>query len=132
MKYLITLMLVLAPLLHAEYKKVPFSNELITQKVPIVDIRTAPEWEETGVVKGTIAITFFSELGQYDIPAFLKELNAKVDTSKEFALICRTGSRTGMVGMFLSDELKYKVIDIQGGIMEAYKLKAPIVPYKGK
>lgn len=132
MKYLITLMLVLAPLLHAEYKKVPFSNELITQKVPIVDIRTAPEWEETGVVKGTIAITFFSELGQYDIPAFLKELNAKVDTSKEFALICRTGSRTGMVGMFLSDELKYKVIDIQGGIMDAYKLKAPIVPYKGK
>jgi rhodanese-related sulfurtransferase len=132
MKYLITLMLVLAPLLHAEYKKVPFSNELITQKVPIVDIRTAPEWEETGVVKGTIAITFFSELGQYDIPAFLKELNAKVDTSKEFALICRTGSRTGMVGMFLSDELKYKVIDIQGGIMDAYKLKAPIVPYQGK
>lgn len=132
MKYLITLMLVLAPLLHAEYKKIPFSNELITQKVPIVDIRTAPEWEETGVVKGTIAITFFSELGQYDIPAFLKELNAKVDTSKEFALICRTGSRTGMVGMFLSDELKYKVIDIQGGIMDAYKLKAPIVPYQGK
>ena len=131
MKYLITLMLVLAPLLHAEYKKVPFSNELITQKVPIVDIRTAPEWEETGVVKGTIAITFFSELGQYDIPAFLKELNAKVDTSKEFALICRTGSRTGMVGMFLSDELKYKVIDIQGGIIDAYKLHAPIVPYKG-
>ena len=125
-------MLVLAPLLHAEYKKIPFSNELITQKVPIVDIRTAPEWEETGVVKGTIAITFFSELGQYDIQAFLKELNAKVDTSKEFALICRTGSRTGMVGMFLSDELKYKVIDIQGGIMDAYKLKAPIVPYQGK
>ena len=98
----------------------------------MVDIRTLGEWKETGLVKGSIPIQFFNERGQYDIPAFLKELNAKVDTSKEFALICRTGSRTGMVGIFLSDELKYKVIDIQGGIMDAYKLKAPIVPYKGE
>jgi len=131
MKYVFSLLLLVSFLLHAEYKKVPFSTELITQKVPIVDIRTAPEWEETGVVKGTIAITFFSELGQYDIPAFLKELNAKVDTSKEFALICRTGSRTGMVGTFLSDKLKYKVLDIQGGILDASTRKAPIVSYKG-
>ena len=100
--------------------------------MPIVDIRTTAEWKETGLVKGSIPIQFFNERGQYDIPKFLKELNAKVDTSKEFALICRTGSRTKMVGIFLSDELKYKVIDIKGGIMDAHKLHAPIVPYKGK
>ena len=131
MKHVFALLLLVSSLLHAEYKKAPFSTELITHKVPIVDIRTAPEWEETGVVKGTIAITFFNELGQYDIPAFLKELNAKVDTSKEFALICRTGSRTGMVGTFLSDKLNYKVLDIQGGIVDARTRKAPIVSYKG-
>ncbi|MEN8148021.1 MAG: rhodanese-like domain-containing protein [Campylobacterota bacterium] len=131
MKYIITFMLVLAPLLHAEYKAEPFTKKLIENKVPIVDIRTPEEWKETGLVKGSIPIQFFNELGQYDIPAFLKELNAKVDTTKEFALICRTGSRTGMVGMFLSDKLKYKVIDIQGGIIDAYMLHAPIVPYKG-
>jgi len=132
MKYLITLMLVLAPFLHAEYTLEPYSNKLLVQKVPMVDIRTMGEWKETGLVKGSIPIQFFNERGQYDIPAFLKELNAKVDTSKEFALICRTGSRTMMVAQFLSDELKYKVIDIQGGIMDAYKLHAPIVPYKGE
>ncbi len=132
MKYLITLLLILSPLLHAEYKVQPFSKELIERKVPIVDIRTTAEWKETGLVKGSIPIQFFNEQGQYDIPKFLKELNAKVDTTKEFALICRTGSRTKMVGIFLSDELKYKVIDIQGGIMDAHKLHAPIVPYKGE
>ncbi len=132
MKYLITLLLILSPLLHAEYKVQPFSKELIERKVPIVDIRTTAEWKETGLVKSSIPIQFFNEQGQYDIPKFLKELNAKVDTTKEFALFCRTGSRTKMVGIFLSDELKYKVIDIKGGIMDAHKLHAPIVPYKGE
>ncbi|MDA3946533.1 MAG: rhodanese-like domain-containing protein [Helicobacteraceae bacterium] len=131
MKYLITLMLFLSPLLHAEYRVESFTNTLIEKQVPIVDIRTVGEWKETGIVTGSIPIQFFNERGQYDIPQFLKELNANVDTSKEFALICRTGSRTKMVGLFLSDELKYKIIDIQGGIMDARKLHAPIVPYKG-
>ncbi len=131
MKYLIIVMLFLTSLLHAEYRAEPFSNALIKNNVPIVDIRTVGEWKESGIVKGSIPIQFFNERGQYDIPQFLKELNAKVDTRKEFALICRTGSRTKMVGVFLSDELKYKIIDIQGGIMDASKLQAPIVPYKG-
>ena len=132
MKYLFTLLLVLSPFLHAEYKLQPFDKEMLAKNLPIVDIRTTGEWKESGILKDSIPIQFFNEQGQYDIPKFLKALNAKVDTSKEFALICRTGSRTKMVGMFLSDELKYKVIDIQGGIMDAHKLRAPIVPYKGK
>lgn len=132
MRYMIISLLLFAQLLHAEYALQPYSKELLDKGVPIVDIRTVGEWKESGIVKGSIPIQFFNEQGQYDIPGFLKELNAKVDTSKEFALICRTGSRTKMVGVFLSDELKYKVIDIQGGIMEAYKLHAPIEPYKGE
>lgn len=132
MKYFIAWMLLLSPLLHAQYKVQPFAPELLAKEVPIIDIRTTGEWKETGLLKGSIPIQFFNEKGQYDIPKFLKELNAKVDTKKEFALICRTGSRTKMVGSFLSDELKYDVIDIQGGIMNARELHAPIVPYTGK
>ncbi len=131
MKYWITFLLLFSSLLHAEYKLQPYSSALLQSNVPIVDIRTVGEWKETGIIKGAIPIEFFNEKGNYDIPAFLKALNAKVDTSKEFALICRTGSRTKMVAQFLSDELKYKVIDIEGGIMEAAtKQHAPIVAYK--
>ena len=131
MKYWITFLLLFSSLLHAEYKLQPYSSALLQSNVPIVDIRTVGEWKETGIIKGAIPIEFFNEKGNYDIPAFLKALNTKVDTSKEFALICRTGSRTKMVAQFLSDELKYKVIDIEGGIMEAAtKQHAPIVAYK--
>jgi len=132
MKYLITLLLLLAPLLQAEYTLAPYSKSLTQKKVPIVDIRTVGEWKESGIIKGAIPIQFFNERGQYDIPAFLKVLNASVDTSKPFALICHTGSRTKMVAQFLSDELKYNVIDIEGGMEQATKLHAPIIPYKVK
>lgn len=131
MKYLITLLLLLSPLLQAEYTLEPYSKTLQQKKIPIVDIRTVGEWKESGIIKGAIPIQFFNERGQYDIPAFLKALNASVDTSKPFALICHTGSRTKMVAQFLSDELKYNVIDIEGGMEKASKAKAPIVPYKG-
>ena len=130
MKYLIVLLLLLSPLLQAEYHLEPYSKSLMTKKVPIVDIRTAGEWKESGVIKGAITIEFFTEKGSYDIPKFLKALNAQVDTSKPFALICHTGSRTKMVSTFLSDELKYNVIDIEGGMEQASKLHAAIVPYK--
>jgi len=130
MKYLISLLLLLSSLLHAEYNLQPYSKALIQNHTPIVDIRTVGEWKESGIIKGAIPIEFFNEHGQYDIPAFLKALNASVDTSKPFALICHTGSRTKMVAQFLSDELKYSVIDIEGGMEKASKLHAPIVPYK--
>ena len=130
MKYLISLLLLLSSLLHAEYHMQPYSSALEQKHIPIVDIRTVGEWKESGIIKGAIPIEFFNERGQYDIPAFLKALNASVDTSKPFALICHTGSRTKMVAQFLSDELKYNVIDIEGGMEKASKLHAPIVPYK--
>jgi len=132
MKYLITFFLLFTALLHAEYNLKPYSSTFQKQHIPIVDIRTVGEWKESGIIKGAIPIQFFNERGQYDIPAFLKELNEKVDTTKPFALICHTGSRTKMVSQFLSDELKYNVIDIQGGMEEATKLHAPIVTYKAK
>ena len=59
---------------------------------------------------------FFDQRGNYNTKAFLKELNEKVDTKKQFAIICHTGSRTSMVAPWLSKELKYNVINLTGGM----------------
>jgi len=132
MKHLIALMLLMTTLLQAEMITEPISQKLLKEKVPLVDIRTEGEWKESGIIQGAIPITFFNEQGQYDLQKFLDELNAKVDTKKEFALICRSGSRTNMVGKYLSDKLGYKVINIQGGMLDARHRDVKIVPYKGK
>ena len=127
-KIFFTLLVLFASLNASVTNEYP-SMALIKKHIPIVDIRTTGEWRETGLLKGAIPIMFFNERGQYDVKAFLKELSAKVDTKKTFALICRTGSRTRMVTEFLSKELGYNVINLTGGMVYAKSKNLPIVAY---
>jgi rhodanese-related sulfurtransferase len=129
MKTLFLLMSVLSLSLFAEVKHLYASLELINSDTKIIDIRTPGEWQQTGLLKGSIPIMFFDERGKYDIKAFLEELNTHVKPEEEFALICRTGSRTRMVASFLDKELGYKVINIKGGIMYAFGKRLPTEKY---
>lgn len=117
--------------LLAEVKNLYISQELLSQNIPLVDIRTEGEWRETGLLKGAIPIVFFSERGEPLINSFLSQLNQKVDTRKPFAIICHTGSRTSVIAPWLSKELGYNVINIKGGMEYATKgVKLPTYPYK--
>lgn len=109
------------------------SQELLDSKIPIVDVRTEPEWKETGLLKGAIPIVFFSEKGQPLVNSFLSELNNKIDTRKPFAIICHTGSRTSVIAPWLSKELGYSVVNISGGMEYATKgAKLPTFTYEKK
>lgn len=104
---------------------------MLNSDLPIVDVRTVGEWREEGLLKGAIPIEFWNKDGKYNINVFLKELNAKVDTTKPFAIICHTGSRTSMIAPWMSKELNYKVTNILGGMEYATKrLKMKVYPYK--
>jgi len=122
--------MILISSLYAELKNEPLTQELLDSKIPIVDIRTPTEWVQTGIIKNSIPIMFFNEKGAYDLNKFLKQLSTKVDTTKPFALICRTGSRTKIVSKYLSKELNYKVTNIVGGVMYPKMKNPPFVSYK--
>ncbi|MGE4296198.1 MAG: rhodanese-like domain-containing protein [Campylobacterales bacterium] len=116
--------------LFAEVKHIHPTPALVESGIKIIDIRTEPEWQQTGIVKGAVTITFFDAQGNYDAAAFLRELDRHVDKNTEFALICRTGNRTTAVSDFL-DKQGYRVINLKGGIRhlidrEGYKP----VPYR--
>jgi rhodanese-related sulfurtransferase len=132
MKHLMLLLLIGITSLFAEVTHRYIDEKLLDSGIKIVDIRTPGEWKETGLVKGSIPIVFFDERGNYDVNAFMKELNAKVDTKKRFALICNSGNRTRIVSDFLSRNFGYDVIDLQGGIQYAISKKMPLEPYRGK
>ncbi|MBN2816708.1 MAG: rhodanese-like domain-containing protein [Campylobacterales bacterium] len=133
MKKIFTLLMLVALSLFADYKNAYLTQEILDSELPIVDVRTEPEWKETGLLKGAIPIVFFSEQGKPLVNSFLKELNAKVDTSKPFAIICHTGSRTSVIAPWLSKELNYNVINLLGGMDYATKgLKLPTYPYTQK
>lgn len=130
MKKTLLSFLLISVSLYATVTNEYVTQELLDSKTPIVDIRTPGEWKETGLLKRAIPIMLFNEKGNYDLKVFLDKLNKAVDTSKPFAIICRTGSRTKVLATFLSKKMNYNVIDLQSGMMYAIYKKLPILPYK--
>ncbi len=116
----------------ADYTAQPITQKLLDSKIKIIDIRTPGEWQTTGIVKGSIPIMFFDESGNYDLNAFVGELNKKIKKGESFALICNSGNRTRMLGSHLGQKMGYNVIDLQEGIQYAIAKKIPLEPYKPK
>ena len=121
--------LLFSSLLMAELRHVDVNEEIVKSGIKIIDIRTSPEWKETGIVENSIPITFFDEQGRYNAETFLTELTKHVKKDREFALICRTGNRTVAVSEFLSKQ-GYKVINLKGGIKRLISQGYVPEPYK--
>jgi len=130
MKKIILSFLLLSAMLMAELTQVWATPGFADKDIKIIDIRTPEEWIETGIVKDSYTIMFFDEKGDFNLESFLRQLNMAVKKDEQFALICRVGSRTGMVTEFLSDKLGYKVINLKGGIMKMIHEGYKTVPYK--
>ncbi len=130
-KVLLSFVLLLTPL-FAEIEHLLLDQKIFDSKIQIIDIRTPSEWSDTGLLKDSIPIMFFNEQGSYNLKNFLKELKSKVDTKKKFALICNSGSRTRMIGEYLSKNYGYDIINLRGGIRYAIGQKFPIEAYKNK
>lgn len=122
--------LVMITSLMAELQQVWATPQFPNKNIKIIDIRTPAEWKETGIVKGSYTIMFFDERGNFSVESFLRQLDMVVKKDEPFALICRVGSRTGMVSEFLSDKLGYQVINLKGGIMKMIHEGYRTVPYK--
>ena len=93
----------------------PDEQMLETTSMKIVDIRTEPEWQQTGIVEGSHCITFFDMMGNYDVEKFLAEIEKLGGKEAEIGLICRTGSRTAQVAHFMAQQ-GYNVKNLAGGI----------------
>lgn len=94
------------------------SEELLeAQKkgVVIIDIRTPEEWTEQGTIPNVSRIMFFDQKRKPLVNEFMAEFQ-KVVTAKDqaFVLVCRTGSRTGVITKFLDENLGYS----NGGHLE--------------
>lgn len=120
MKKIIIILVMLQAMLVADFKGIKTAEfeEMVKNGAPIIDIRTPDEWKE-GVIPGSHKIMFFDEQGNYDVNKFLSELSKVVkDKNAPFILVCRTASRTKVVGQFLANQVGYtQTKELLGGIM---------------
>lgn len=105
----------------ARAEVVDISNDqmkaLIKQGTPVVDLRTAGEWRETGVVKGSQLITLFDEQGRADGPAWARQIDNVAAAGKPVILICRSGNRSGEAARFLDKAgRKGTIYNVKAGI----------------
>jgi len=126
-------LLLLVSTLFAEVTNIEVTPQFIRKtKLKIIDIRTKSEWKELGIIKGSYTLTFFNKRGDYDIEGFLNAIDKIVKKNEKFAIICRTGSRTGMVSNFLGNKLDYNVVNLRGGLMKLIKEGYKTQAYKPK
>jgi rhodanese-related sulfurtransferase len=91
---------------------------LMANGVPLIDIRTSPEWKQTGIVPGSRLLTFFDERGQANPGTWLDDARSIAKPNDPVIVICRTGNRTKAVSKFLSDQTGYaKVYNVRDGIV---------------
>ena len=95
---------------------------------PVIDVRTAPEWEETGIVAGSHLLTYFDERGNVDAGAWLEKVKTFAKPGDPVIVICRSGNRTKKISQFLSEQAGYvKVYNVKHGIRDWIKEGRPVV-----
>ena len=101
--------------------------KLAAAGVPVIDIRTKPEWEQTGIVPGSHLLTFFDERGRADPVTWLEKARPIAKPGDPVIVICRTGNRTKVLGQFLTERVGYtKVYNVKNGIVAWAKEGRPI------
>ena len=112
------------------FSKMPIAAELVGIDVSqlktmqeqlqplVIDIRSAEEVAEQGIIPGSKAIEFFDADGNYDAKAWLDELDQqKQKPEQAVILVCLGGVRSKQVGNFLANKLGMKdVYHLEGGL----------------
>ena len=91
-------------------------KKLIKNNVPIVDIRTSDEWNQTGVIPNSILLTFFKKNGTYNFETWHKKLGYVIDTNKPYILICRSGRRTKIISQMINNKSGKTIYNAKYGI----------------
>lgn len=98
----------------------------IENGVKLIDIRRIDEWQQTGIIGGSIRSTAFDGQGRF-LKSFIELLEKTVRPDEEFAVICQTGNRTAALSNWLVTKGGYrKVLNVQDGIASWIKEQRPV------
>ena len=102
---------------------------LMAAGVPVIDIRTAGEWQQSGVVAGSKLITYVDEQGRVDVPAWLAKVQGVAKPDQPVIVICRSGNRTRAASQLLSQQAGYqRVYNVKDGMRSWVQEGRPVTP----
>lgn len=106
-------------------------STLLHKGAALIDIRTEPEWKQTGIIPGSHLLTLFDEQRRVvDPDGWLAKVKTIVPLDKPVILICRVGNRTVPATQFLVRSGYKKVYNVTGGIVPWIKAGLPVERYR--
>ncbi|MDC1047359.1 rhodanese-like domain-containing protein [Alphaproteobacteria bacterium] len=119
-KFYIKLMVCLLTVKFAFADVVDVNNEQIVElsktNIPIVDVRSSSEWDQTGVIPTSILLTFFDKEGNYDLDEWYEKLRLEIDEDVPIILICRSGNRSRIIAEMMDKEFDNVIYNAKRGI----------------
>ena len=97
---------------------------LMKKGVPVIDIRRADEWHNTGVINQSNLLTFFDKKGNHNTEEWLPKLKKIAKKGDAVIIIYRSGKRSGIVSKFLDEQANFtNVYNASGGMLSWVSLK---------
>lgn len=90
--------------------------ELSKTNIPIVDVRSSSEWDQTGVIPKSILLTFFDKEGNYDLDKWYEKLLLEIEEGEPIILICRSGNRSRIIAEMMDKEFDNVIYNAKSGI----------------
>jgi len=119
MKKILLLLSFVSVSLFAEFKTIGVAEfeKLQAKGMPVIDIRTPGEWKETGIIKGSHKMMFFTPKGEPDLAEWFFNLGRLVKDKKEPILIyCAHANRSKSLGEGLTQMGFENVYELKDGI----------------
>ncbi|MDA9620823.1 rhodanese-like domain-containing protein [Pelagibacteraceae bacterium] len=90
--------------------------ELSKTNIPIVDVRSSSEWDQTGVIPTSILLTFFDKEGNYDLDEWYQKLRLEIDEDVPIILVCRSGNRSRIIADMMDKQFDNIIYNAKRGI----------------
>ena len=121
--------------MNAEAGVININNQelsaLLEKGATLIDIRTEPEWRQTGIVPGSHLLMLFDEQRRVvDPDGWISKVKAITPIDKPVILICRVGNRTLKATQFLVRSGYKQVYNVTGGILTWIKAGLPVERYE--
>jgi rhodanese-related sulfurtransferase len=104
---------------------------LLAENATVIDVRRNDEWSSTGVIDGSIPLTFFDQYGAFDAVSWMDQISTLVEKEAALVLICHAGVRSRWVADWLDSNSGFsRIYNVTEGMAGWISQGYPVVDHQ--
>jgi rhodanese-related sulfurtransferase len=104
---------------------------LLAENATVIDVRRDDEWTHTGIINGSIPLTFFDQYGAFDAVKWMNQISTLVEKGDSVVLICHAGVRSRWVADWMDSNTEYsRIYNVTEGMRGWVDQGYPVVEHQ--